>query len=212
MLSVLGILLTLAAYGDLAITGGLRAGGLLTWTNSVSNALYRIDSAPSLMGPWLALTNMGLIQASNFQVTVQLPAVGSQAAEFFRVVWADAPLPQPVGTWEYCGSDPDGQLVVTGLVSIATGNPPMGRWSFQSTEANSRPCHPSGLGGCIVSSMVGNAVGMSLPTALGQLRLQGQMAMDDYWGWWTYYGMLILPNGSAKSVNCSGRFSARRSP
>lgn len=210
--SVSGLLFALAAYGELAITGGLQRDGLLTWTNSVSNALYRIDSASSLLGPWLGLTNVGLIQASNYQVTVQLPVVGRQGTEFFRVAWADAPLPEPVGTWEYCGFDGDGQLVVTGLVSIATGNPLMGRCSFQSTGANSRPCHPSGLGSFMLSSVVGNSVELSLSTALGGLHLQGQMALDEYWGWWTYHGMEILTNGSAKSVSCSGRFSTRRSP
>src|SRR5262245_53102402 len=88
--------------GELNITT-LTASGALTWTNSYTNANYRIDAAVSLAGPWVPMTNLSLIQGPDHQVSVQLPTPFSLPFALYRVVWTDAPPAQPLGTWIYQG-------------------------------------------------------------------------------------------------------------
>jgi hypothetical protein len=79
-------LLTPAWAAELAITS-LTSDGSLTWTNSVSNATYRVEWAGTATGPWQrfdALTNLSSIAATNVVVTVQVPM-------YYRFAWLDAP-------------------------------------------------------------------------------------------------------------------------
>jgi hypothetical protein len=205
-------LAAVASRPSLAITGFQRDGAL-SWTNSVSNAVYRIHSAPLLSGPWGALTNLGFIQASNPQVTVKLPPTGTQQMEFFYVAWVDPPPAQPIGVWEYRGFDPDGGLAVTGLISITATNPMTGTCSFQAAGADPHPRHPVGSA-IVTNAMVpgSNQVQIPLPTGFlaDNFRLTGQMALDEFWGSWSYTDIVIDLSGRSRVVTISGRFSARR--
>ena len=203
----------MSVNAELAMIGGFQRDGVLTWTNSVSNAVYRIESAPSLGGPWTTLTNLGLIDASNRQVTVQLPPPGTQRLELFRVVWADAPPAQPIGNWEYRGFDPSGGLTVTGLVSVVASNPVSGSCTIQATGPDPHPRHPVGAGSFTSGVILGsNKAQLPLPTgfSVDNFRLSGQIALDEYWGWWSYTDIVINLSGRSQIVTVSGRFSARR--
>ncbi len=212
LLSVFASLLTSSLYAELSITRFQRD-ATLSWTNSVSNAVYRIESAPSLAGPWGTVTNLGSIQASNRQVVVTLPPPGARQVELFRVVWADAPPAQPAGSWEYRGFDPSGGLTVTGLVSIAGSNSVSGSCTFQAAGADPHPRHPVGSGGFTNGAVLGsNKVQIPLPTGflVDNFWLSGQMALDEYWGWWSYTDIWIDLAGRSQVAAICGRFSARR--
>jgi len=93
------------ACAQMVITS-LEKNGNLTWTNSVSNATYRVEWASSVTGPWQkfdALTNLSLLSATSPAVTVKVPML-------YRVVWLDPPM--PVGVWDYWGYDYHGGILV----------------------------------------------------------------------------------------------------
>lgn len=106
----------------------LGGNGVLTWTNSVSNATYRVEWASSPAGPWQqfsVLTNLDFIKASNTTVQLFVPM-------FYRVVWTDAPVPQPAGEWLFNGYSFAGSLVLTGMVTITNSgvSEVSGVWTF----------------------------------------------------------------------------------
>jgi hypothetical protein len=211
-LCIAASLFTVSSHAELAIIG-FRHNALLSWTNSVSNAVYRIESAPSLAGPWSIVTNLGSIQASNQQVVVQLPPPGAQQVGLFRVVWADAPPAQPVGDWEYRGFDPSGGLTVTGLVSIAASNPVSGTCTLQAAGADPPPTHPVGLGSFTNGVVLGsNYVRIPLPTGFlaDNFQASGPMALNEFWGWWSYTDVWFDLSGHSKVITFTGRFSAKR--
>ena len=122
LLISLGIM-SVGRGADFAITS-LSSNGELTWTNSTTNATYRVEWASSIAGPWHqfnSLTNLDSIKATNTAVTVAVPM-------FYRVVWTDPPAPQPIGDWEFKGFWSDGTLIATGLVSMASAT--SGTWAF----------------------------------------------------------------------------------
>lgn len=200
-------------WAELNITA-LTANGTLTWTNTYTNANYRMESAATLSGPWLPMNNLSLIHGPDHQVSVQIPPPLTLPLSFYRVVWTDAPPAQPVGTWIYQGFDPSGALVVTGLVSITASNPVAGTCFFQALITNPPPAHPVGSGDFnngLLSSP--NLVNIPLPTAAflqNNVQLSGQMVLDEYWGYWSYLEFFINLDGRAWTVPVSGRFSARR--
>lgn len=175
----------------------LNRNGLLTWTNSVSNATYRVEWAGSIEGPWnpfSALTNLDSIVASNTTVTATVPM-------FYRVVWTDPPVPQPVGDWIFNGYDAFGTLVVTGLVSIPTGyETNHATWSFgpvpNGTNTWSLPFCSAGA--ALVSlwnySLNLFLAGANCP-AEGEFYLQGTLLGDEYSGTWFQEGIVLNPLG-----------------
>lgn len=103
----------------------LTPGGELTWTNSVSNARYRVEWAASPGGTWQpfeAFTNLNSIRVTNASVTVQLPPV--QEARYYRVIWSDAPLFAGLYEVRECSSTND-ELVVSGTIWLS-GDPGSG--------------------------------------------------------------------------------------
>ena len=175
----------------------LNRNGQLTWTNSVSNATYRVEWAGSLDGPWnqfSALTNLDSIVASNTTVTVTVPM-------FYRVVWTDPPIPQPVGDWIFNGYDAAGTLVVTGLVSIPIGYPTNNAtWSFAPVPngTNTWPlvfCS-AGTGSVSLWNFSLNLFlgGLNCPVE-GAFYLQGTLLGDDYSGTWFMEGIVLNPLG-----------------
>jgi hypothetical protein len=193
---ILGGLLCVQASAQVTIDS-LNRNGELTWTNSVSNATYRVEWAGSLAGPWQpfsVLTNLDSITASNTSVTVTVPM-------FYRVVWTDPPVPQPVGDWEFKGYDASGTLVVTGLVSIPTGYlTNAGFWSFDSVPngTNTWSISPCSAGEawaslwqfCLSVLLRGPGCGVE-----GAFFLGGTLLGDQYSGTWYVEGFFANPVG-----------------
>ena len=207
------ILTACQAGAELNITT-LTTNGTLTWTNTYTNANYRLESSATLNGPWLPVNNLSFSPGPNHQVSVQLSAPLTRPLAFYRVVWTDAPPAQPIGTWLYQGFDPTGALVVTGLVSITASNPVAGTCIFNALDTNAPPAHPVGSGdfnnGALSSA---NMLNIPLPTAAflqNNVQLSGQMVLDEYWGYWSYLEFFINLDGRAWTVPVNGRFSARR--
>src|SRR6266508_627050 len=127
LLALIGAFVGLV-LADAAVITSLNRNGELTWTNSVSNATYRVEWASSAEGPWNkfdVLTNLTLLSATSNVVTVKVPM-------FYRVAWLDAAA--HAGTYNYSGYDAQGSLVVTGrLVLSAETNPLTGLWVFLGT-------------------------------------------------------------------------------
>jgi hypothetical protein len=108
----LAVVLAVAAVAAELVIVSLDRHGELTWTNSVSNATYRVEWASSVAGPWQkfdALTNLTLLSATSQAVTVKVPML-------YRVVWLDAL--SPFGVWDYRGYDSLGGLLVTGQLTL----------------------------------------------------------------------------------------------
>ena len=202
-----------AALAELGIVA-LTSNGTLTWTNYYTNANYRIESAPTLAGPWAPITNLSLVRGPNHEISVQIQTPFSLPLSLYRVVWTDAPPAQPVGTWVYQAFDGSGALVVTGFVTIATSNPFTGSCVFQSATTNPRPPHPVGSGDFNSGLLeTPNKLTILLPTAAflqDDFSLSGQMVVDEYWGNWSYTEFYINLGGRSWTAPVGARFSARR--
>jgi len=199
------------SLAELNITG-LTKDGTLTWTNAYTNVLYQVEAATRLAGPWTPITNLSFTPGPNNQVSAQIqpPSYFS----LYRVVWTDAPPAQPLGAWVYQGFDPNGALVVTGLVSITASNPWTGMCVFQPATAAPKFVHPVGSAG-FVSGVLETPNKLNVPFApvafwKDDFALSGQMVGDEYWGRWSYTEMYLNLNGGSWTVPMSGRFSARR--
>lgn len=117
LLVTAAVLVGAAAWAQLRITS-FKPDGELTWTNSVSNATYRIEWTDSLTGPWQsfdALTNLNSITTSSNRATLHLPA--TDVPTYYRVVWSDAP--PYAGLYELREYDTNGELVVIGSLWLA---------------------------------------------------------------------------------------------
>ena len=161
--------------------------GTLTWTNFVSNAVYRVEHTGKVAGPWTDLSGLTSVQATNYTTTVQVP-VGSAA--FYRVVWADAPPASPVGRWEYSGNDAGGRPISSGSLAVASASPLGGTFTLWCVGVPHWCDHPEGMGSILGGSVEGtNWVTITLPSpvaATSEFRLRGQMVMDRYWGDWSF--------------------------
>ncbi|HTL59085.1 MAG TPA: hypothetical protein VL361_25655 [Candidatus Limnocylindrales bacterium] len=201
-----------AVVAELNITA-FTPNGTLTWTNSDTNANYRVEAATSLAGPWVPMTNLSLIQGPNQQVSVQVPTPLVQPVWLYRVVWTDAPSAQPLGTWVYQGFDPASALVVTGLVSITASNPISGTCVFQSATSDLYPKHPVGTAFFNGQLERPNKLIIPFPGTTfmrDNVSLSGQMVRDEFWGYWSYTEYWVNIAGPGGSFVMSGRFSARR--
>ncbi len=131
-----------ALGGGPKITSFDLVGRRLSWTNSVSNGVYQVQSLAQ-SGSWTTLTNLISNSTSN-SVTVVMP---SSSSAIYRIAWIDAPPAEPVGTWEYTGFESDGSLSVTGLVTVTATNPLSGTLAFQPVAAPHTRFHPVGQAG-----------------------------------------------------------------
>jgi len=197
-LLISGSLVSAGFGADFVITS-LSGNGQMTWTNSVTNASYRVEWASSLTGPWKqfnALTNLDSIRATNTTVTVAVPM-------FYRVVWTDPPAPQPVGDWEFNGYSSTGSLIVTGLVSMTSAS--SGTWAFGAVPNGTNIWGMSCSGGEVLGSTGGNLqFSMFLDGcgfAEGVYFLEGTLLGDTYSGMWYDEGIV---------ANRIGTFIARR--
>ena len=186
-----GLISTAAWAGDLVITS-FPGNGTLTWTNSVSNATYRVEWAGSVTGPWQsfdALTKLTSISATSSVVTVQVPM-------FYRVVWTDAP--EPAGEYLYQGYDSFGALVVTGRLSLATlTNSIIGVWSFISASDPPRTSHITGSGPVQFAGLSGYDLLVDLsPGADDYFYLRGKLTGNTYSGEWEWDGFASFETGT----------------
>ncbi len=171
-----------AFAADLTITS-LTSGGILTWTNSVTNATYRVEWAGTADGPWQrfdALTNLTSLSATSNVVTVQVPML-------YRVVWLDAP--SHTGTYRYSGYEDGGGLVITGRITLSTQtNPVTGRWSLQLAGEPNGPVGPQVGAGQLRGSLAGPRLSVDLNPgwADNNVFLDGQLAGNTWTGRWSY--------------------------
>ena len=187
-----GVIALTTVAAELVITS-FNPNGELTWTNSVSNATYRVEWAGSATGPWTnfdALTNLTLLSATNNSVTVEVPM-------FYRVVWSDAPA--YAGTYELREYDLEGSLVVTGRLYLSgTGA------SFRGTK-DLRPVgnySTNDIGPQLGAGTVGGAFGGSYPyMTLGldpgfndnNVNLSGYLVGNTYLGSWAWTMFTAIP-------------------
>jgi hypothetical protein len=186
-----------AFAADLVITS-LTVNGQLTWTNSISNANYRVEWASSAAGPWQsfnALTNLDSIAASNTTMTVSVPM-------FYRVVWTDPPAPQPAGIWSFNGYSSSGSLVATGLVTVAGSGPATGSWTLgpvpDGTNAPALTCTNGDIAGDLVDRTLSLHL-LGCGFAEGAYYLSGTIVGDDYAGTWYSEGIVLTRVGSFRA-------------
>jgi hypothetical protein len=210
LFAMLGLLTAHEASAELGITKFTRS-GTVVWTNSPSNAVYRVESATSLSGPWTVVDSMESIQSSNQQTTVELGTAGAELLKLYRVTWTNVPPAQPIGTWTYRGFEGT-TLVVTGWLSISATNPIAGTCDFRAVGNPNQTKHPVGNASFDGTMPTANVVTTSdIPLQSGYPRLRGQMALDEYWGTWSYNDVYIdILTGRSRTITRSGSFSARR--
>jgi hypothetical protein len=177
-----------AAELPVATLGG---NGVLTWTNSVTNATFRVEWASSPLGPWQqfsVLTNLDFIKSSNTTVRVSVPM-------FYRVVWTDAPAPQPAGDWLFNSYSFAGSLVLTGMVAITnTGvSEVAGVWTFG--PGGPLDCSSGDLSGQWGDSgLFVTLCGCSFAECV--YALSGTLVGDTYSGTWYEEGFVSNPIGT----------------
>ncbi len=189
--ALFGLMASAALAGDFVITE-FPGNGTLSWTNSVTNATYRVEWASSVTGPWQsfdALTNLTSISATSAVVTVQVPM-------FYRVVWTDAP--EPAGEYVYKGYDSLGALVVTGRLSLATlTNAIIGVWSFAKTDPAGASGHIVGNGPVQFATLSGYNLLVDLsPAADDYFKLEGKIIGNSYSGSWAWDGFALHETGT----------------
>ena len=190
---VLGVagLLTASWAADLAITS-FTADGSLTWTNSVSNATYRVEWAGTAQGPWQrfdALTNLSSITATSHVVTVQVPM-------YYRVAWLDAP--PHAGTYRYSAAEDGGGLVITGRITLsAQTNPLTGTWSLRQAGEAKGPIGPQIGEGQLRGDVSGSQLWGDLNPgwADNNVFLDGRLTGNTWTGLWSYSTFFGAVNG-----------------
>jgi hypothetical protein len=190
--------------------------GNLTWTNLVGNAAYRVQSSSNLISGWIDVTNTVAASAS---VSITVPTDPGAKSVFYRVKWDDPPAAVFAGDWIYQGWDPNGNLVVTGLVNISATEPVQATATFQSIAGPSIR-HPVGTGSTTNITLSGtHNIQIALPTGFQRdgFNLSGQVLMDEFSGTWSFTDQIVTPFeeglGALRSpgiVIVSGQFVAKR--
>jgi hypothetical protein len=187
----LAVVLAVAAVAAELVIVSLDRHGELTWTNSVSNATYRVEWASSVAGPWQkfdALTNLTLLSATGNLVSVKVPM-------FYRVVWLDAP--PWAGTYRYSGWDDQGVLVVTGrLVLYATQQRPQcydGSWELVRVDGRTNEIGPQVGKGNAAGSVTESGIWLDFIPDIDDVNLtaEGNFIGNTclgYWYWYDYSG------------------------
>ena len=197
----------IAPDGPVAITRYSRD-GVITWTNLfASEALYKFRVASSIMGPYANYTWVTAITAS---VTFTNPYSLSPA--FPAIEWADAPLPDPVGTWDYQAFDPLDRVMAAGVMTFTSAVPCTVSGTFSRIESSTQYqpvlLHPAGST-TLDAVTVGRSNLLALVEASG-FSLRGQMVFDYFAGSWSATSYIFHPSGPPTPVYHGGRFVARR--
>jgi len=203
-------LLVTSAVVPQVVIESLDRNGNLTWTNSVSNATYRVEWTSSPTGVWQdfnALTNLLSLHATSTVVTVQVPML-------YRVVWTDAPPPDPAGQWRYSAYDLAGNtLYATGRISLwwtnvawMTNKTIWGNWEFENVGKVPVAVHPFGHGQLGAWGYTGGDF-LTLMTADAfddNLYLYGSLSGNTYRGDWEWIGWGVLGRGKFAAEKIPG--------
>jgi hypothetical protein len=207
--SVLTLLAGLAAAdptaAQIAITS-LNPNGLLTWTNFVTKAVYRAEWAPAAVGPWQpfpGLTNLSSVAATGTTVTVQVPLYGP--AQFFRVVWTNAPF--YAGLYDVQQYDANDVLQATFWLSLAGepgSNDFVGTWTLYGLGTNSPdvwwtwpPNAPAAsLLGYADTARNGISLNLSPNWSDNNADFRGFLAGDTFLGSWYWSGLRYGTGGT----------------
>jgi len=191
------------AFGQVRIIG--FEGAKLTWTNSTAPAAYKVEYSTNLTRPWVEL--MTLPATNENAVTVDAPEAREQKV-FYRVVWTDAPVPNPVGIWVY-EADEGGSLPVRGTVTITSLEPFNSHLSFLPA-AQPGSNHPVGQYTSQNGSVAGNTLRIHLSNY--SFSLSGQIVGDEINGTWTRMsGGIGFPIPTPPRI-IIGTFRATRAP
>jgi hypothetical protein len=182
--------------------------GITVWTNVLtSSATYKYRAASAITGPY---ANYTTVTAGTSEVTFTNPYSGPRL--FFNIEWADAPLPQPIGTWDYQAFDPSGAVMVAGIFTFTSNVPITVTRNFSRIQSvNAAMIHPAGSG-----TLDAYSVGRSNVIELfysSDFRLRGQMVSDYFAGdWFAVDHVIGIPEDPppVSIVTYSGRFVARR--
>ncbi|MGZ8937802.1 MAG: hypothetical protein ACXW32_01175, partial [Limisphaerales bacterium] len=127
---------------------------------------------------------------------------------FYRVVWSDAPVANPVGTWIYEGYE-GGSATVRGTVTIVSLEPFNSHLSFLPA-AQPGSNHLVGNYSSQNGSFTGNRIAINLSSY--QFSLSGQVTGDEINGTWTRIsGGIGFPIQTPPRV-ITGTFRATRAP
>jgi len=109
------------------------------------------------------------------------------------------PPADPAGIYHYQGYDPEGSLVVTGVLAIVSrSNPITGSWHFGGVN------HPQGIGpqlgiGCLLGQLEGETLSINLNPGLSDhtVFLNGRLTRESFEGAWSYSTLLgTVTNGA----------------
>jgi hypothetical protein len=186
-----------ALAAELVITSAER-NGTLTWTNSLSNAVYRIQWSNTVTSSWTnfqSLAALDCIQGTGGALTAQVPV-------FYRVVAEEKPSkPDVSGVYLYDGYNATGYPLVTGWLSIGPmpGFPELlnGTWSlgYVGDPTGTDPTQAIGqqLGkGELRAGVLNGKVVVDLTPNIGNysVGLEGTITNGQYTGswFWTIFG------------------------
>lgn len=86
---------TVPPFQDAVRITGIVPAGQLRWTNAIAaDALYAVESATSVLGPWGVLPELSHVEAKSASVSVPIPAVTTEN-RFYRVRWLEAAAVEP---------------------------------------------------------------------------------------------------------------------
>ena len=206
--AILATVAVSAAAADLVITS-FDHNGSLTWTNSLSNAVYQVQWANSVTGAWTnfqALAKLDSIQTTDKVLTATVPM-------FYRVAAQQTPPTNVNGVYQYEGYNADGNPLVVGWLSIG----PMpdypdllsGTWALgyvgDPTCADPRQMIGEQIGkGVIEGAVVNGELRISLTPNIGNyyIHLTGSLQSGRYTGNWVW--MIFT------TVKTNGTFSTDR--
>lgn len=197
----IALLVASASAADLVITSFDR-NGALTWTNAVSNAVYQVQWAGSVTGPWTnfqSLAALDAIRATNHLTTVGVPM-------FYRVVADQESASRKGGLYRYTGYDPQGVLQIVGWWKVIPDtNRSLGYVIGQWEHGYAGECLAGRIGdqlgaGELAGLFEGDSVHVNLNrwSADDNVNLRGTGADGRYtgtWHWITFVGVPIT-NGT----------------
>ncbi|HWN97496.1 MAG TPA: hypothetical protein VNT99_20875 [Methylomirabilota bacterium] len=195
----------IAPDGPVQITSVARNQEIV-WTNIlVSNAIYHFRVASRVDGPY---ANHTAVTAVTSQVTYTNPY---QFAPFFlNLEWANAPLPNPIGTWDYQAFDPSGAVMVAGIFTFTSNIPGSVSRKFSNLQVGGVGILQNGTGAMDAHSG-GRSNLIELSYGGSEFRIRGQMVFDYFAGdWFVLSGVINPPPGGPYFTIHSGRFVALR--
>lgn len=218
-MAAVGTLIAASVAASDLLIDSIDRNGNLTWTNTVSNAVYQVQWASAVTGPWTnfqALASLDTISPTGSVTTVAVPV-------FFRVAAAQPePTVRPDGVYRYTAFDTNGSLLVVGWWEINSSPPAAsgtilirGTWTMGYTGAmvynrTTGSTRPSVVGGSCnydektgpqvgVGDLAGSihknrlSVGINPNISDGNVGVYGEFDGNKFTGHWLYEGFAGLP-------------------